>query len=736
MRLSALWKRPRKPARLLVTMALVAGTAGSLGLALTNAPVSASQITGCGTVTNCVVSGSPSNFESGDGNMTVENPPASSAGQQLNTDWNCFTNSDNFAKNGAQPPANTCKTTSGATQVTADKSGEVEWVNGQKFDTQCPSLTIGNNPPKDEFTNIASFAETDANLNLWFYGATERQTVNGNASGDVEFDHAAGNGTTTAGCRQAGDKLLAYDFLNGGTSLSFHVLTWVTSGTCFVKTDSSTPNGCWGANVATPAAGDFNGQTNQSLIHGADNGISGTDQQINQFAEFGANLTAVLGLPPCSPIQQEVWESRSSGSSFTSNPEDIEIESQTLNKCGEIKIIKQTDPRGGTPDFQFTDTGLTPSSFKLNDTAGVDTTCPVSSGTCNVQDFLNVPPGSYTVTEGTEPSGYSLEGLTCSTHTNGSTAVQDVGNSMQADINLTSNGLVVCTYKNQALGTINIIKHTSAQGIDQDFSYTSTVSTGTASVPTLGSFTLNDSATNEQTMTNVPAGSYTVTEGTEPTGWTLAGVVCSATGTGSSGAQDAAGSLQSDITLGGGGSVTCTYTNNGPGAIKITKESLKGNTLLQGATFEICTQDPSTHTCVAPASASAGSVTTGPDGTACITGLPWSGSGTTYYLQETSAPTGFAPNTTVYPVAVIQSSSGCGSTATPATQTVMDTPLTDLTITATSEATVGGTSSTITCLSGTSGSGIGTSPQTGGTATVTANGLQPGTYTCTVVVDP
>jgi hypothetical protein len=47
------------------------------------------------------------------------------------------------------------------------------------------------------------------------------------------------------------------------------------------------------------------------------------------------------------------------------------------------------------------------------------------------------------------------------------------------------------------------------------------------------------------------------------------------------------------------------------------------------------------------------------------------------------------------------------------------------------------TNSTITCVVAGTGTNIGNSPQ-GPTdpATVTANGLKPGTYTCTVVVDP
>src|SRR5262249_14117021 len=162
-----------------------------------------------------------------------------------------------------------------------DPAGEVQWVGGQKFDTQCPALNTGNNPPKDEFTDISEFTEFSNSGptagDLFFYGSAIRSSANGNTSGDVEVNQQAGDGTTTAGCRTAGDRLIAYDFLNGGTSLNFHVLTWIDSGhpngggntgTCLVKSDNMP---CWGANVLTVDASTFDGEANQAAIAAADN---------------------------------------------------------------------------------------------------------------------------------------------------------------------------------------------------------------------------------------------------------------------------------------------------------------------------------------------------------------------------------------------------------------------------------------------------------------------------------
>jgi len=414
------------------------------------------------------VTGSPSNFESADGNMTLE--------ASNNTDWNCFVGGGFVT---VTPPAG-CKVTTGATQITADlgpPAGEVQWVSGQKFDTLCPALNTGNNPPKDEFTNIAEFTDTIPNGDTFFYGATIRSTTNGNASGDVEFNQTSGNGTTSAGCRTAGDRLVAYDFLNGGTSLSFHLLTWIDStnptvgqippgGTCFVKTDVMP---CWGSTIVTVQPSLFDGQSNQSPITAANNGMSGVALSINQFAEFGINLTEALSLQgKCFSFPQQVWESRSSGSSFTSNPQDIEIGRTQIQNCGEIKIIKQTDPRGVNKDFSFTSTiplptgnpaspscsqlsPNTPQIFTLNDTGNTGKTLgsidPAQNSAGNTQDCVNVLQGTYTVSEGATPDGFTFESLRCTADlTSGSSATTS---SKTATIILKPAGLVTCVYVNQ-----------------------------------------------------------------------------------------------------------------------------------------------------------------------------------------------------------------------------------------------------------------------------------------------
>src|SRR5439155_17503636 len=141
--------------------------------------------------------------------------------------------------------------------------------------------------------------------------------------------------------------------------------------------------------------------------------INGEELVAGTFAEFGVNLSDALGLSTtaCDTFAQTVWESRSS-QSFTSNPEDIAIQNTTISNCGEIKIIKHTDPRGNDQDFGFTtnvpSAGAGAATFsKAPDTTGATTTFTLNDkgnsnadSANNTEDITNVQPGSYTVTEG------------------------------------------------------------------------------------------------------------------------------------------------------------------------------------------------------------------------------------------------------------------------------------------------------------------------------------------------
>jgi hypothetical protein len=409
-----------------------------------------------------VLPGSPSKFESGNdpttglGNMIVDNLPVPPA--TPHTDWISVAG-------GGLPYVHLTDT--------AASNSDDSFTPGQKQDTTCPTIEGHKNPPKDDFTDVASYTEVAANGDTYLYGATIRYAANGNASENIELKQGSGeppavcSGTADLLERAAGDKLIAIDYLGGGKAVQFHVLTWVTSGACFVGNDTAP---CWGVDVQELNPSQAEGGVNTSAISIAQNPISSKALVAGQFAEFGINLAAAGIIPAgsCKSFSQTVWESRSSGSSFVSSTKDIVIETHPISNCGEIVIIKHSNPRGVDQDFSYTSdiagseltcvADSTPASFTLNDKAGVDSSPPVVGG--NVEDCTKVPAGTYHVTEGSDPSGFSFASLSCSAG-----GTQDTTDPRKANITLAAGATVTCTYtNNQLFGAIKILKNSTKGG--------------------------------------------------------------------------------------------------------------------------------------------------------------------------------------------------------------------------------------------------------------------------------
>jgi hypothetical protein len=280
-----------------------------------------------------VLPGSPSKFEANDGNMIVDTTG--------NNDWA----SVNFVHVTDQFNTN------------SDDS----FTPGQKQDTTCPDTTGHKNPGKDDFTDVASFDERNTTSgDTFLYGATIRFTANGNASENVELKQSSAlcSGQPTGGVTQRtpGDKLIAIDYLNGGTNVQFNVLTWIdgtdpTNPTCFVGNDLPP---CWGSVVKPLDGTTAEGLASQAAITAANNPINGQALVAGQFAEFGVNLS-LAGIVPanaCESFPQTVWESRSSGSSFVSSTKDIAVENHTIGNC---TSSVSTNPQKSTDNTTFTD---------------------------------------------------------------------------------------------------------------------------------------------------------------------------------------------------------------------------------------------------------------------------------------------------------------------------------------------------------------------------------------------
>jgi hypothetical protein len=337
---------------------------------------------------------SPSKFESGnDPTLGLGNMVVNTTG---NNDWATVSFTD-------------------LTDAAASNSDD-SFEPGSKQDTACPVVEGHKNPPKDDFTDIASYIEknTDAASpffgDTYLYGATIRYAANGNASENIELNQGTGPlcPGSTLESRVEGDKLIAIDYLGGGKAVEFHVLTWVTTGACFVGNHTAP---CWGATVLTLDPDEAEGGVNNVDISAADNPISGVFLKAGQFAEFGINLAAAGIVDPdsCVGFTQIVWESRSAGSSFVSSTKDIKIQPVNINSCASVSVRKVGSDGGSQAGAIFT---LYEGTGILGTVVG---TCTVdANGDCvdpntGLNPFIGLNPGPYTLDETNTPAGYDKD---------------------------------------------------------------------------------------------------------------------------------------------------------------------------------------------------------------------------------------------------------------------------------------------------------------------------------------
>jgi hypothetical protein len=250
------------------------------------------------------------------------------------------------------------------------------------------------------------------------------------------------------------------------------------------------------------------------------------------------------------------------------------------------------------------------------------------------------------------------------------------------------------------------------------FGYTKAFPTDPASANT---FTLTDDA--NQSYNNVLFGTgYTVDEDVIPTGWVLTGIDCSASSGVTPVIDLAAGTVTFAIDS-ATDKLDCTYTNTlQQGAIEVLKTSLKDDSALEGAEFDV--KDS--------ADALVAHLTTDVNGRACVDGLTFGA----YTVTETAAPDGYGIDDTAARAVTVDNTAACNDASYGGESTSFtNTPLSEIQVLFRSLAGPGVTNASIDC----------------GVAPVSENGdpepafddtdetftdLAPGTYTCTVVVDP
>ncbi|MEV7603875.1 prealbumin-like fold domain-containing protein [Paenarthrobacter sp. NPDC089322] len=404
---------------------------------------------------------------------------------------------------------------------------------GTKEDTEVPSVVTGSIPNnKSDLLRFYAYLKTEANGDDYAYLAWERvQEPTGTTNMDFEFNKStvkSANGITPV--RTAGDVLIKYDLAQGGTNpvLGYH--RWVTTGDKS-QCDSANSVPCWG--TVQDLTGDFEGSINSAQVVDPIAPNAPRNLSARTFGEAAINLTdaGIIPADSCETFSGAYLKSRSSDS-FTAALKDF-IAPVPLNfsKCGSIKIRKVTV--GGDASFGYTTTGgLTPATFNL------------SNG--GLRDFgSSVPAGTYSVTESTLPSGWTLTDLQC---TSSGTGTSTSRSGATVNIVLGFQGSVDCTYTNTAKGTINVHKRDDGTGSGASLSgAVFTLFNNAAPLETRGAedtttgLTCTTDASGNCSFTDVLAGEYWVVETTTPPGYDTA--------------------ADQRATVGAGGTVSLTFTD-------------------------------------------------------------------------------------------------------------------------------------------------------------------------------
>jgi hypothetical protein len=213
----------------------------------------------------------------------------------------------------------------------------------------------GNVPPKDDLTNLYSYATMPSSGplagHLILYAGFEREDPSGQSHVDIEYlqdqvglANADSNGFCSppagasncnfTGVRTLGDIILSMDFLNGGAFGSAVIHKW--DGSAYQQVALLGGQGCVKADGT--AGDDLCAFDNAGPINGGpwpnydNHGAEITTLPANAFTEVGVDLTNILGSSLC--ISTFIGKTRSSGSgSFTSELKDFAGPS-SFNICG------------------------------------------------------------------------------------------------------------------------------------------------------------------------------------------------------------------------------------------------------------------------------------------------------------------------------------------------------------------------------------------------------------------
>ena len=609
-----------------------------------------------------------------DGNLPVNGPGVGCS------DW--VNNTASGAPNG-----------SNSFDVTSSSTDNM-FGQGTKEDSTSPTVVLSKPDPKNDLSNFMIGSETNAGQ-VFVYLAWQRISTNGSANEDFELNQKPsffGASGQTPGIlplnRTAGDILLQYNFSGSGTP-TLTMWRWdstlgdIPPGGCL--SNKTAP--CWGTMTLLPPA--------IALAAVSPDG---------SFGETAVNLTSagIFNTGGCETLGSAWLKGRSSFSPSAELKDFVAPIGIDITNCATITIVKSASPTSAGTTFPYTTTSST--STTLN--GGSFSLDGSNTALTGSRTFNNLLPGTYTVAEGST-TGWDFTGLSCTP--NGSTASASISVAT-ATITLTPSSSETCTYSNtEQQGAIKITKTDSATKAALAGAHfeictnPGPYTVGSPCVAVTGGSNLVTLADGTVCLGGLAFATYYVKETAAPSNYNIDdNTIHTAT-------------VNTNGTC-ANPSVTIAFTDTPQvGAILITKTSSKSaHPVLAGAKFSVD---------------GGADLTTNASGTICVTGLSLG----THHVQETHAPTGYAIDDTGNNAVTVVGNTDCAS-ANVATVNATDTPLTDLTATATSEV-AGGTQSTINCVDS-GNTNVATSGPNSDPATASVTGLKPGTYTCTVVIDP
>jgi hypothetical protein len=574
----------------------------------------------------------------------------------------------------------------------ATGANDDSYAGGAKEDDTCPGTTTGSIPNnKSDLKTFGAYVEPEVGgpgfLNLFW---TRVQEPSGTTLMDFELNQSStlcANGVNPV--RTAGDLLIEYRIEQGGAVATIKVRTWNGSA--------------WGPAVDLTSAAQAAGTINTtSITAGESDGLGALSART--FGEAQLDLDFVFDEGSCESFGSAFIKSRSSDS-FTSQLKDfIKPVPVNITNCGKVIIRKDTDPDTNPntgPQFGYTKSintdPSTPNTFTLRD-----------DGAATFNDVLF---GSgYTVTEDVLPAGWDFQSLNCSASTGVTPSISGAKVTFGID---NATDILDCTYTNRARGTIVVKKITD----DGNGSFDFTSGTLTPSPFTLTTTGPGQGGAASRNFGDLAPGTYDVAE-TVPNGWNLVSSTCDD------------GSTPNSIGLSGGETVTCTFHDaRERGAILITKTRKHaadgtGSHPHPDVTFTVTSGDPAVVR---------GTGVTNALGEACVDGLLLSSFRGPYTVTET-VPPGYVADGAESKTVSVTTESTCGDD-NEAKVSFSNTPLTNVTVSVDSQVN-GGTASTMNCKDAANANVANGSTGANGDGSATATDLEPGTYTCEVVIDP